>query len=231
MAYLGLVLALFLLFSLGFFSRAPLVFPLWVLLISVHILLANLGRSQDEDSTQASPSRAMEVPTMNIRLDVEVNCIDGLAGHCAAVVLNPVSRVISHIVVQPAGHGHAQVLVPLDYITDGSVQQIGLRCTLDELGKLDPFMQSEPIQQEAISETELAVRAGTPVHATDGHIGQVDRFFVRAGSGEIMQLVLLEKHLLSKKDFIIPVDQIDRIGEEAVHLKLSRQEVEQLPRV
>jgi hypothetical protein len=45
MAYLGLVLALFLLLSLGTFSWAPLVFPLWVFLISVHILRANLGRS------------------------------------------------------------------------------------------------------------------------------------------------------------------------------------------
>ena len=44
MAYLGLALALFLLLSLGFFEWAPLVFPLWVLLISVHILLANLGK-------------------------------------------------------------------------------------------------------------------------------------------------------------------------------------------
>lgn len=42
MAYLGFACALFLLFSLGFFYWAPLVFPLWVLLISVHILLANL---------------------------------------------------------------------------------------------------------------------------------------------------------------------------------------------
>ena len=45
MALLGLVLALFLLFGLGSFYWAPLVFPLWVLLISVHILVANLGRS------------------------------------------------------------------------------------------------------------------------------------------------------------------------------------------
>ncbi len=48
------MLALFLLFSLGFFYWAPLVFPLWVLLISVHILLANLRRSQD-DNTTATP--------------------------------------------------------------------------------------------------------------------------------------------------------------------------------
>jgi hypothetical protein len=44
MAYLGMVLAVFLLLSLGTFYWAPLVFPLWVLLISVHILMANLGR-------------------------------------------------------------------------------------------------------------------------------------------------------------------------------------------
>lgn len=48
MAFLGLALALFLLLSLGFFYWAPLVFPLWVLLISLHILLANLGKSGSE---------------------------------------------------------------------------------------------------------------------------------------------------------------------------------------
>ncbi len=48
MAFLGLALALFLLFSLGFFSWAPLVFPLWVLLISMHILLENLRKSKGE---------------------------------------------------------------------------------------------------------------------------------------------------------------------------------------
>jgi SulP family sulfate permease len=51
---LGLALALFLLFSLGFFDWAPLVFPLWVLLISVHILLANLRRSQGDTTTTAN---------------------------------------------------------------------------------------------------------------------------------------------------------------------------------
>jgi hypothetical protein len=44
MTYLGYVLALFLLLSIGFFYWAPLVFPLWVLLISVYILQANLKK-------------------------------------------------------------------------------------------------------------------------------------------------------------------------------------------
>ena len=48
MAFLGVVLALFLLLSIGFFDWAPVVFPLWILLISVYILLANLRRSKSE---------------------------------------------------------------------------------------------------------------------------------------------------------------------------------------
>jgi hypothetical protein len=44
MAYVGFALALFLLLSLGIVYWAPLVFPLWVLLISIHILRANLGQ-------------------------------------------------------------------------------------------------------------------------------------------------------------------------------------------
>jgi hypothetical protein len=51
MAQLGLVLAVFLLLSLGNFSWAPLVFPLWVLLISVHILFANLRRPRTPNAT------------------------------------------------------------------------------------------------------------------------------------------------------------------------------------
>lgn len=44
MAYLGLALTPFLLLSIGVFYWAPVVFPLWVLLISVHILRTNLKR-------------------------------------------------------------------------------------------------------------------------------------------------------------------------------------------
>jgi len=41
-AFLGYALAVLLLLSTGFIQWIPLVFPLWVLLISIHILLSNL---------------------------------------------------------------------------------------------------------------------------------------------------------------------------------------------
>ena len=50
MAHIGLVLAVFLLLSLGDFYWAPLVFPLWVLLISVHILFVNLRHPRSHDA-------------------------------------------------------------------------------------------------------------------------------------------------------------------------------------
>jgi hypothetical protein len=49
MAFLGYGLALLLLLSIGYLSWALLVFPLWVLLVSVHILLANLKPKSASD--------------------------------------------------------------------------------------------------------------------------------------------------------------------------------------
>ncbi|MEZ4768261.1 MAG: hypothetical protein R2844_07535 [Caldilineales bacterium] len=57
MAILGFFLAAFLLFSLGFFSWSPLVFPLWVLLISVHILLANRRSSPGQGAGPVPPQQ------------------------------------------------------------------------------------------------------------------------------------------------------------------------------
>jgi len=48
MIFLGLALAAFLLLSMGYFAWAPLVFPLWTLLISVHILRDNLSNPKLE---------------------------------------------------------------------------------------------------------------------------------------------------------------------------------------
>jgi hypothetical protein len=48
MTYLGIALALILLLTITSISWAPLIFPLWVLLISVHILFTNLRKQKTE---------------------------------------------------------------------------------------------------------------------------------------------------------------------------------------
>lgn len=54
MAFLGLALALFLLLGSGFLYRAGLVFPLWVLLFSVHFLLADVRGSKNKPTVPKS---------------------------------------------------------------------------------------------------------------------------------------------------------------------------------
>ncbi len=49
--FLGFLLALFLLLSLGSVSWAPIVFPLWILLISIQILLTNLKGVKSPDKS------------------------------------------------------------------------------------------------------------------------------------------------------------------------------------
>jgi hypothetical protein len=49
MAFIGYTLAVMLLLNTGYLSWGILVFPLWVLLISTHILLANLKSKPASD--------------------------------------------------------------------------------------------------------------------------------------------------------------------------------------
>lgn len=206
---------------------------------------------------------------MNIFLKAEVHCTDGAGGNATALVLNPVTKVATHLVIDPKGHGHHEFLLPLDLVVESHAKRIAVRCSRAELDQLAPFAKlvamqdegldamdaqalmssefqsgagfqdfsfagagsSELVEVEALPESELAVRHGIPVEATDRAVGEVDGFSIDPASGQITHLVLCEGHLFSKKDVEIPVSAIDRIGEVAVYLKLAKHEVEQLPEV
>ena len=87
------------------------------------------------------------------------------------------------------------------------------------------------VKTMAIPKGTLVVRHGIPIRAIDNTVGKVEEFSVDPQSGEITFVVLKEGHLLPllKKEIPIPADQIDRIGEETVFLKLTKAELEQLP--
>lgn len=80
---------------------------------------------------------------------------------------------------------------------------------------------SEMVEVEAIPEAEIVVRHGIPVEATDGKAGELDGFTLDPQSGQITHLVLREGHLF-KKDVTVVLDQIDRIGETAIHLNIAK---------
>jgi sporulation protein YlmC with PRC-barrel domain len=204
---------------------------------------------------------------MDIPVDVDVHCTDGLCGRSTYVLINPVRKKVTHLVVKEAGPSHIERVVPIEAVSKTAPDVILLQYSRDELTHMDPFIQREyirdkmpdpddapigyvgpgpfllwpyvvpdqttlvTVEHKQIPRGELAVRRGTQVEATDGHVGRVDELLVNPENDCITHLVMREGHLWGQKDVTIPVSEIDRIEGDVVHLKLSKGEVEALPAI
>jgi hypothetical protein len=204
--------------------------------------------------------RGDQVMTMDIPIGVDVECVDGSCGKSSYVVVNPIRREITHIVVAPGGLlVQPERLVPLELVIESTPDLIRLNCTKDEFKALEPFVDLEyvkeelsdfdyageyllapyrlpdaaltPVEVEQVPLGELAVRRGARVEATDGPVGRVDEFLVDPESEHITHLVMREGHLWGQRDVTIPISKIDRMEENTVYLKLDKESVEALPTV
>jgi sporulation protein YlmC with PRC-barrel domain len=197
---------------------------------------------------------------MDVPVNADVECVDGPCGRSTYVIINPTTQQVTHVVVKEQEIPYAERLVPLDQVIDSTPDLIRLSCTKDELAAMDEFIEVEyvlgvvpyipyaaneyvtwpyvvpaetmlPVEHERVPQGELAVRRGTRVEASDGHVGNVDEFMVDPTSGHITHLILREGHLWGQKDVTIPVSQIDRIEEDTVYLKLDKRSIEELPAI
>ena len=66
----------------------------------------------------------------------EVRCTDGECGTLRRVVVDPVARRLTHLVVEPAHHERDGHLVPIELVSGAGVQ-IELGCSLAEFEKLE----------------------------------------------------------------------------------------------
>ena len=189
----------------------------------------------------------------------EVDCSDGAAGCSTYVIGNPINRQITHLVIKSNQPPFNEALVPVDQVQETTPDHIKLKCSRIELEKMKPFEFEEYLQTKKpsylywpyalpvagyisdeentpiavkrrnIPMDEFALRRGAWVEATDGHVGQVDELLISSNTMQVTHLVLLERHLLKKREITIPVSQIDRIDEDTIYLKLDRKSVEELP--
>jgi sporulation protein YlmC with PRC-barrel domain len=73
--------------------------------------------------------------TTQFTIGADASCTDGACGEVTRVVVDPVARALTHLVVEPKHHRGRGRLVPLDLVdASGDVR---LRCTLAEFEKLD----------------------------------------------------------------------------------------------
>ncbi len=200
-------------------------------------------------------SHDWEVCKMDIPLNVKVYCADGLCGQSKEVVLDRNTEEVTHLVVKEKHAPRTELLVPVDLVTETTPHMIRLNCAKAKLAELQPFLKVEVIKEEiprflpdpylmpvAVPETkwvtveresippgEVAVRQGARVEASDGHVGRLDEFLVDPVTEQVTHLVMREGHLWGQRDVTIPVSEIDRLGENAVYLKLNKDQVEALP--
>src|SRR5215472_11076150 len=75
-------------------------------------------------------------------IGAEARCSDGVCGEVTRVVVDPVARAVTHLVVEPTGRQGLGRLVPLDLV-DAADGEIQLGCTLAEFEHLDAAEETQ----------------------------------------------------------------------------------------
>ena len=82
--------------------------------------------------------------TMPFRIGADASCTDGACGRVSRIIVNPVAREVTHLVVDPKHRYGPGRLVPVD-LADATTGQIRLRCTLAEFQTLRPAEETEAV--------------------------------------------------------------------------------------
>ncbi len=199
--------------------------------------------------------------TASFTIGAGASCTDGVCGEVTRMVVNPLTREVTHLVVEPKHrHGSAR-LVPLDLV-DATTGEIRLGCSLAEFEKLNPaeetrFLPEYPgydpdhvlvmpyysmgiaeaysrpmtVTYDAVPLDEVEVRRGDHVHATDGHIGKVQGLVIDPDSHHVTHVLLQEGHAWGRKEVAIPIGAVTSVDADGIRLNLTKQQVQDLPPV
>jgi sporulation protein YlmC with PRC-barrel domain len=75
-------------------------------------------------------------------IGAQARCADGVCGEVARVVVDPVAKTVTHLVVEPKGREGLARLVPLDLV-DASAGDVRLHCTRADFEHLDPAEETQ----------------------------------------------------------------------------------------
>jgi sporulation protein YlmC with PRC-barrel domain len=85
---------------------------------------------------------------MEIPLNVQVECSDGVCGRSEFVLINPVTDKVTHLVVKEDSSPNTEYIVPVDIVTETVDDAIHLCCSKTELEKMDPFIKTTFIEEK-----------------------------------------------------------------------------------
>jgi uncharacterized protein YrrD len=211
--------------------------------------------------------------TLQYVIGKPVRCSGQPCGEVEYVVVDPLARTLTHLVVRPEGGWGRPRLVPVELV--GAMSDVvELACTPEEVKELEPaeetyFLQGGgvpdepgggvvswpfyglgmtpimtgtpagvgPVVQPGVETVmrvpagEVEIRRGERVHATDGEIGRVKGLVVVQPESQVTHVLLEEGHLWGHKCVAIPIGAVAGIGEDGVAVRLSKDEIKDLPPV
>jgi sporulation protein YlmC with PRC-barrel domain len=80
---------------------------------------------------------------MRLELGTPVRCTDKPYGELADVVVDPISKRVTHLVVRPSHQEALETrLVPIELVEGGDeASEISLRCTVEDVNRLEPVQE------------------------------------------------------------------------------------------
>lgn len=99
-----------------------------------------------------------------ISLHAKVECLDGICGKVSQVIVNPVTQIITHIVVQSSSlkasnQQSDQRLVPFSQIILADPELVQLRCTKANLAAMEPFTETHYAKVEVPNYNITAIQS------------------------------------------------------------------------
>jgi uncharacterized protein YifN (PemK superfamily) len=84
---------------------------------------------------------------MEIPLQAQVECTDGICGLSAYVLIDPVIDQVTHVVVRETS-SNMEYIVPVGVMSTTIVDTIRLNCSKAELEKMPPFIQTKFVREK-----------------------------------------------------------------------------------
>jgi len=220
--------------------------------------------------------------TRHFTIGSPVRCSDGACGRLRRVVIEPVDRILTHLIVKSDHRQKASRVIPLDVVESsarGAPGEIVLRCSLAEFETFERALETHflagasghwgyrqeqmltwphyrlglgrgtggseagagtvesatdagtrTLTRDRVPFTDIQVRRGDRVQATDGSIGRVQGVVVDRIDHRVTHVLLDESHLWDQKRAAIPIDAVIDMN-DGVRLNLTAAQVRNLPPV
>jgi sporulation protein YlmC with PRC-barrel domain len=200
----------------------------------------------------------MDEPLFTI--GARATCRDGECGEVIRVVIDPVARKVTHLVIEPTHRQGLGRLVPLDLI-ESSNNEVTLSCTVQEFEGLEIAEETNylpgniayqgynpanvlplpyyalntsgatlPVTYDKLPLGEVAVRRNDSVKTTDGEIGRVQGIVIDPRDHHVTHVLLQEGHLWGREEVAIPISAVIDFESE-IRLNITKQNVKDLPRL